>query len=47
MVHKTALRIVDLAVMLYRRGAEVVGVASSQAGNCFIDSLGYTLSIWP
>jgi len=30
--------------MLYRRGAEVVGVASSQAGNCFIDSLGYTLA---
>ncbi len=32
-----------LATMLYRRGAQVVGVAAAQAGNCYIDSLGYRL----
>lgn len=33
----------DLAAMLFKQGAAIVGVASSQAGNCFIDSLGYHL----
>ena len=34
----------DLAASLYKRGARVVGVPSAQAGNCFIDSLGYALT---
>jgi hypothetical protein len=29
--------------MLVKRGASLVGVPSSQAGNCFIDGLFYTL----
>jgi len=33
----------DIAATLYKRGATIVGVPSSQAGNCFIDSLGYAL----
>lgn len=33
----------DLVVVLWRRGARIVGVPSAQAGNCFIDILGYTL----
>lgn len=33
----------DLAAQLYKSGAEIMGVASSQAGNCFIDSLPFTL----
>ncbi len=33
----------DMAAMLYKHGATVVGVPSSQAGNCFIDTLRFTL----
>lgn len=33
----------DIAAALYKRGAEVIGVPSAQAGNCFIDSLAYEL----
>jgi hypothetical protein len=33
----------DMAAMLYKHGATVVGVPSSQAGNCFIDTLRYRL----
>ncbi len=33
----------DMAAMLYKHGAKIVGVPSSQAGNCFIDTLRYTL----
>jgi len=33
----------DIAAMLVKHGAEVIGVPSAQAGNCFIDSLHYTL----
>jgi hypothetical protein len=33
----------DVAAMLVKRGARLVGVPSSQAGNCFIDGLFYTL----
>ncbi len=33
----------DLVIDLWRRGARIVGVPSAQAGNCFIDALGYTL----
>lgn len=33
----------DLLAMLVRRGATFVGTPSSQAGNCFIDALGYEL----
>jgi transglutaminase-like putative cysteine protease len=34
----------DLAASLYQRGARIAGVPSAQAGNCFIDSLGYELT---
>ncbi len=33
----------DMLVDLYRKGAKIVGTTSSQAGNCFIDSLGFEL----
>lgn len=33
----------DMTAMLYKHGATVVGVPSSQAGNCFIDTMRYTL----
>ena len=33
----------DAAVLLKKLGASLAGVPSSQAGNCFIDSLGYRL----
>jgi hypothetical protein len=33
----------DVAAMLVKRGARLVGVPSSQAGNCFIDGLFFTL----
>ena len=33
----------DLAAALHRRGAWLAGVPSSQAGNCFIDTLGFEL----
>lgn len=33
----------DLAALLYKQGAVIVGTPSSQAGNCFIDSLFYQL----
>ncbi len=33
----------DVASLLFKLGAEVVGVPSSQTGNCFIDTLRYTL----
>lgn len=34
----------DVAALLYKRGAGIVGVPSAQAGNCFIDSLAYELT---
>lgn len=34
----------DVVVALTQHGAEVVGVPSAQAGNCFIDALWYTLA---
>lgn len=34
----------DVAALLAQAGAEVVGVPSAQAGNCFIDVLPYTLT---
>lgn len=34
----------DVAAALYKQGALLVGVPSSQAGNCFIDSLPYRLA---
>lgn len=34
----------DLAVVLFKMGATLVGVPSAQAGNCFIDSLSFRLS---
>ena len=34
----------DLAAMLYKRGAAIVGVPPSQAGNCYIDTLFFTLT---
>ncbi len=34
----------DVAATLVRHGADVVGVPSAQAGNCFIDILPYTLT---
>lgn len=33
----------DVAAMLVKRGARLIGVPSSQAGNCFIDGLFFTL----
>lgn len=33
----------DMVVYLWRRGAKVIGVPSGQAGNCFIEVLGYKL----
>ncbi len=33
----------DVAAQLVKHGARVVGVASGQAGNCFIDTLNYQL----
>jgi hypothetical protein len=33
----------DIAAQLVKHGARVVGVASGQAGNCFIDTLNYQL----
>ncbi|MHB8598886.1 MAG: S41 family peptidase [Ktedonobacteraceae bacterium] len=33
----------DMAVALLRHGAELIGVPSAQAGNCFIDALYYRL----
>ena len=33
----------DLAVALYQMGAELVGTPPAQAGNCFIDTLPFTL----
>ena len=34
----------DLAATLYKHGATVIGVPSSQSGNCFIDIMRYTLA---
>lgn len=34
----------DLAGALYKMGATIVGVPSAQAGNCYIDSLPFTLT---
>jgi hypothetical protein len=33
----------DLLTSLFRQGATIIGVPSSQAGNCFIDTLEFTL----
>ncbi|MEZ4573269.1 MAG: hypothetical protein R2849_23720 [Thermomicrobiales bacterium] len=37
----------DMAAMLYKHGATIVGAPSSQAGNCFIDTLRYTDHLAP